>query len=105
MPWPWNGPALYVTAHCTGKRRDGRIEKGIGTSQEAHSRKGRDKLQGRAWGNGGIGGTVDPRQRPRPCPAFTDFRLADDLKVRTACWDYTDSLGSTDSVGCIGWRD
>jgi hypothetical protein len=21
VPWPWNGPALYVTEHCIGKRR------------------------------------------------------------------------------------
>ena len=33
VPWPWNGPALYVAAQCTGKRRKGRIEKGIGASQ------------------------------------------------------------------------
>jgi len=28
-----NMPALYITAQCTGKRRQGRIEKGIGASQ------------------------------------------------------------------------
>jgi hypothetical protein len=27
-----NGPALYVTEQFTGKRRDGRIKKGIGGS-------------------------------------------------------------------------
>src|SRR4029077_5203865 len=21
VPWPWNGPAWYVTEHCTGNRR------------------------------------------------------------------------------------
>jgi len=42
MPWPWNGPALYVTEHCTGKRRKERIVKGIGTSQAGvfYSRRG-----------------------------------------------------------------
>src|SRR4029077_14547126 len=25
LPWPWNGPALQVTTHCTGKRREGRV--------------------------------------------------------------------------------
>jgi hypothetical protein len=33
MPCHWNGPAIYVTAHCTGKRWKGRIEKGMGASQ------------------------------------------------------------------------
>src|SRR5512140_828650 len=33
VPWPWKGPALWVTSHCTGKRRKGRMEKGIGASQ------------------------------------------------------------------------
>ena len=28
VPWPWNGPALYVTEQCRGKRRQGQIEKG-----------------------------------------------------------------------------
>jgi hypothetical protein len=28
-----NGHALYVTAHCTGKRRDGRIVKSMRASQ------------------------------------------------------------------------
>jgi hypothetical protein len=28
-----NGHALYVTAHCTGTRRDGRIVKGMRASQ------------------------------------------------------------------------
>ena len=32
-PCPWNGPALYVTEHGTGKRRKGRIELGIGDSK------------------------------------------------------------------------
>ena len=32
VPWPWNGPALYVTEHCTGKRRKGRKTKGIRAS-------------------------------------------------------------------------
>jgi len=27
---PWNGPARYMTAHGTGKRRKGRSVKGIG---------------------------------------------------------------------------
>lgn len=30
VPCPWNRPALYVTEHWTGKRRKGRIEKGMG---------------------------------------------------------------------------
>ena len=29
---PWDGPALYVTAQCMGKRWYGRIEKGMGAS-------------------------------------------------------------------------
>ena len=33
VPWPSNGPALYLTAQCTGKRRKGRIEKGMKASQ------------------------------------------------------------------------
>jgi len=33
VPWPWNGPALYVTEHWTGKRWYGRKTKGIGASQ------------------------------------------------------------------------
>ena len=33
VPCLWNGPVLYVMKHCTGKRRKGRIEKGIGASQ------------------------------------------------------------------------
>ena len=32
-PLIWNGLALFVTAQCTGKRRDGRIEMGMGASQ------------------------------------------------------------------------
>jgi hypothetical protein len=59
VPWPWNGPALYETEQCTGKRRKGRIEKGMG----AHSRRGLRKPQG---GAGEmvvlIGGSV-----PEPC--------------------------------------
>jgi hypothetical protein len=31
-PCPWNDPAVYATEHCTGKRRKGRIELGIGAS-------------------------------------------------------------------------
>ncbi len=31
VPCPWKGPALYVAAHCTGKRR---YVKGIGASQD-----------------------------------------------------------------------
>jgi len=46
VPWFWNKPALYVTEQCTGKRRKGRIEKGMG----AHSRRGLRKPQGGAWG-------------------------------------------------------
>jgi hypothetical protein len=46
VPWRWNGPALYETEQCTGKRRKGRIEKGMG----AHSRRGLRKPQGGAWG-------------------------------------------------------
>jgi len=49
-----NRPALYVAAQCTGKRRDGRIVKGIGASQggpfyAAVRRGARDER-----GNGGI---------------------------------------------------
>jgi hypothetical protein len=73
--------------------------------REAHSRSGTIKPQGEVWGNGCIWGTVDPRQRPQPYPTFNESCLADDLKVRTARWDYTGLPGSTDSVGCIGWRD
>ncbi len=32
------GPALYMTVHCIGKRREGRIVEGIGARREAHSR-------------------------------------------------------------------
>ena len=32
-PCPWNGPTLYVTEHCPGKRRKERIELGIGDSK------------------------------------------------------------------------
>ena len=33
VPCPWNGPALYVTPNGTGKRRKGRIVKGMGALQ------------------------------------------------------------------------
>ena len=33
VPCPWNGPALYVTEHCTGNRWKGRIVKGMSASQ------------------------------------------------------------------------
>jgi hypothetical protein len=28
VPWPWNGPAWYVTEQCAGNQRKGRSEKG-----------------------------------------------------------------------------
>ena len=31
VPSPWNGPALYVKEHCTGKWRKGRRTNGIGS--------------------------------------------------------------------------
>ncbi len=30
VPCPWNGPTLYEREQCSGKRRKGRIDKGIG---------------------------------------------------------------------------
>jgi len=33
VSWHWNSPELYVTTHCTGKRRKGQIVKGMGALQ------------------------------------------------------------------------
>ena len=53
----------FVEAQCTGKRRLGRIEKGIGASQRGHSRMVMSKPQGERYDVGQTSGEgLSPKQ-------------------------------------------
>jgi hypothetical protein len=53
VPWPRKGLALYVTEHCTGKRRWGRIDKGTrGASQGPIGGRVTNWSQEPSWANG-----------------------------------------------------
>ena len=88
------GPRVVRDGALHGKATEGANREGHGGLAGRRIVGGqRSRMQGQCMTNGGIGVPVDPRQCPRPYPAFSEYRVADDSAARTGHWD------------CSDWRD